>query len=77
MTCIDYLGLIPTILFFKIFSVFVSFKISFSVFHCRDEIFFAYDEKENWNILGRAIEQYPNVLYTHTADMIASRIKGI
>lgn len=37
----------------------------------------AYDEKENWNILGRAIEQYSNVLYTHTADMIATRIKGI
>ena len=37
----------------------------------------AYDDKENWNILGRAIEQYPNVLYTHTADMIAARIKGI
>ena len=37
----------------------------------------AYDEKENWNILGRAIEQYPNVLYTHTADMIAARIKEI
>jgi hypothetical protein len=37
----------------------------------------AYDEKENWDILGRAIERYPNVLYTHTADMIASKIKGI
>ena len=37
----------------------------------------AYDEKENWDVLGRAIEKYPNVLYTHTADMIASRIKGI
>lgn len=37
----------------------------------------AYDDKENWNILGRAIEIYPNVLYTHTADMIASRVNGI
>jgi hypothetical protein len=37
----------------------------------------AYDNKENWNILGRAIEYYPNVLYTHTADMIASRVNGI
>lgn len=37
----------------------------------------AYDDKENWNILGRAIEKYPNVLYTHTADMIATRIRGI
>lgn len=30
-----------------------------------------------WDYYGRAIEQYPNVLYTHTADMIASRIKGV
>ena len=30
-----------------------------------------------WDYYGRAIEKYPNVLYTHTADMIASRIKGI
>lgn len=37
----------------------------------------AYDDKENWNNLGAAIEQYPNVLYSHTADMIASRVIGI
>ena len=37
----------------------------------------AYDDKKNWNILGNAISKYPNVLYTHTADMIASRIQGI
>ena len=30
-----------------------------------------------WDYYGRAIEKYPNVLYTHTADMIASRIIGI
>lgn len=30
-----------------------------------------------WSYYGRAIEEYPNVLYTHTADMIASKIKGI
>lgn len=30
-----------------------------------------------WGYYGRAIEEYPNVLYTHTADMIASKIKGI
>lgn len=29
------------------------------------------------NYYGRAIETYPNVLYTHTADMIASKIKGV
>ena len=30
-----------------------------------------------WDYYGRAIETYPNVLYTHTADMIASKIMGI
>lgn len=37
----------------------------------------AFDEKENWNYYSRAVEQYPNVLWTHTADMIASKIKGV
>ena len=30
-----------------------------------------------WNYYGKAIEKYPNVLYTHTADMIASKIVGV
>ena len=30
-----------------------------------------------WNYYGKAIEKYPNVLFTHTADMIASRIVGV
>lgn len=30
-----------------------------------------------WEYYDRAIEKYPNVLYTHTADMIASKIVGI
>lgn len=37
----------------------------------------AYDDKENWNMLGKAIEKYPNVLWTHTADMIAARVVGV
>ncbi len=37
----------------------------------------AYTDKSEWGYLGAAIEQYPNVLYTHTADMIASRIRGV
>ena len=37
----------------------------------------AFDEKENWNAYGRACEKYPNVLYTHTADMIAARVLGV
>ncbi len=30
-----------------------------------------------WNYYGKAVEKYPNVLYAHTADMIASRVKGV
>lgn len=30
-----------------------------------------------WEYYGLAIESYPNVLYTHTADMIASKIVGV
>ena len=33
----------------------------------------AYDDKGIWNELGMAIEQYHNVLWTHTADMMAAR----
>lgn len=37
----------------------------------------AFDEKSNWNSYGQAVTRYPNVLYTHTADMYAARIRGI
>lgn len=37
----------------------------------------AFDEKENWQWFTQAIHKFPNVLYTHQADMIASHIKGI
>lgn len=37
----------------------------------------AFDDKDNWNKYGGSIEKYPNVLYTHTADMIAARITGV
>lgn len=37
----------------------------------------AFDNKENWNSYGRSVTMYPNVLYTHTADMIAARIVGV
>lgn len=30
-----------------------------------------------WDYYGAAIEMYPNVLYSHTADMIASKIVGV
>ena len=30
-----------------------------------------------WNYYGKAVEKYPNVLFTHTADMYASKILGV
>lgn len=37
----------------------------------------AFDDKEMWQYYGKAVEKFPNVLYTHTADMIASKIRGV
>lgn len=34
-------------------------------------------EKDEWNYYDRAIRQYQTVLWTHTADMIASKVKGV
>ena len=34
----------------------------------------AFDDKEHWSYYSHAIKLYPNVLYAHTADMIASAI---
>lgn len=34
-------------------------------------------EKEQWSAYDKAIKKYPNVLFTHTADMVASKIKGV
>lgn len=31
-------------------------------------------EKEEWNEFDAAIRKYPNVLWTHTADMVASKV---
>lgn len=31
-------------------------------------------EKDDWEAYDRAIKKYPNVLWTHTADMVASKI---
>lgn len=36
----------------------------------------AYESKD-WDGYDKAIRKYPNVLFTHTADMIASKIKNI
>lgn len=36
----------------------------------------AYQQNE-WGQLDMAIKQYPNIIYTHLADMIASKLKGV
>lgn len=37
----------------------------------------AFDQRENWNQYSGSVKEYPNVLWTHTADMIAAHVKGI
>lgn len=37
----------------------------------------AFTEKEAWNSYTNAIHKYPNVLWTHTADMMAAHIDEI
>lgn len=34
----------------------------------------AFDSKENWKYYNEAVKRWPNVLYTHTADMLASKV---
>lgn len=37
----------------------------------------AFTEKEEWRDYTRAVNLYPNVLWTHHADMLASHVAGI
>jgi len=37
----------------------------------------AFTEKSEWNDYTRAVRKYPNVLWTHHADMLASNVKGL
>ena len=37
----------------------------------------AFTDKEEWNLYTRAVEKYPNVLWTHQADMIAAHVEKI
>ena len=34
-------------------------------------------EKEEWNDYTRAVNKYATVLWTHTADMLASHVEGV
>lgn len=37
----------------------------------------AFDSKDNWSCYGNAVKRYETVLWTHTADMYASRVQGV
>ena len=37
----------------------------------------AFTDKEEWRYYTNAIHKYPNVLWTHTADMLASHVEGV
>ena len=37
----------------------------------------AFTSKEEWEYYTDAVRKYPNVLYTHTADMLAAHVKGV
>jgi len=37
----------------------------------------AFDAEKNWKYYTAAVKKYPNVLWTHTADMIASQVEGV
>lgn len=37
----------------------------------------AFTERDEWRNYTDAVKKYPNVLWTHHADMIASHVKGI
>lgn len=48
-------------------------KLTDEEIHCIRFHMGAYEQKD-WSKFDAAIKKYPNVLYTHTADMIASKI---
>lgn len=48
-------------------------KLTDEELHCIRFHMGAYEQKD-WSKFDAAIKKYPNVLYTHTADMIASKI---
>jgi len=38
---------------------------------------YAVSKDDEWDYFDKAIRKYPTVLWTHTADMIASKVKDI
>lgn len=37
----------------------------------------AFDDRDNWEYYTRAVAKFPNVMYTHAADMAAAHIVGV
>lgn len=37
----------------------------------------AFTDKAEWQFYSNIVRKYPNVLYTHTADMLASQVLGV
>ena len=37
----------------------------------------AFTDKQEWAYYNNIVKKYPNVLYTHTADMLASQVVGL
>lgn len=37
----------------------------------------AFTDKEEWQSYNNAVSKYPNILYVHLADMLASQVRGI
>lgn len=37
----------------------------------------AFDDRNNWEYYTRAVAKFPNVMYTHAADMAAAYIVGV
>ncbi|XCH79036.1 MAG: hypothetical protein WHF31_16200 [Candidatus Dehalobacter alkaniphilus] len=37
----------------------------------------AFVDKSEWSLYSKAVNLFPNVLFTHTADMIASQVEGV
>lgn len=37
----------------------------------------AFDDRDNWSSFTMAVREYPNVLWTHQADMIAAHVIGV
>ena len=37
----------------------------------------AFTDKDEWQCYTRAVERYPNVLWTHHADMLVSHVSGV